>query len=268
MEKQQLLHILEHPLETDKKAAEELQDILIRYPWFQPARVLLLKYYRENDVPQYQKQLPLTAAYTSQRGILFEFLHSQGQEKPITVLQTDNTETGIKDSAKSISKKKKKKKKKKSEKKQKESVSIPKAVVGNTVTNEPEEIPEKKLSYIEWVQKLSFKPNTHKQKNPVLAPDMDKRKKKMQIIDDFLRKQPKIKPKPDYQPAEALSVEENLRDSRFLMTETLAKLYVKQGKYDKALKAYEILILKYPEKSRYFASQMENIRHLQKENKK
>ena len=37
------------------------------------------------------------------------------------------------------------------------------------------------------------------------------------------------------------------------MTETLARIYLEQKKYDNAIKAYQILILKYPEKSGFFA---------------
>jgi hypothetical protein len=50
------------------------------------------------------------------------------------------------------------------------------------------------------------------------------------------------------------------------MTETLAKIYLEQKKYQRAIEAYEILILKYPEKSRLFADRIENIKKLQQNN--
>ena len=40
------------------------------------------------------------------------------------------------------------------------------------------------------------------------------------------------------------------------MTETLAELYIEQKKFKEALKAYEILSLKYPEKISLFADQI------------
>ena len=49
-----------------------------------------------------------------------------------------------------------------------------------------------------------------------------------------------------------------------LMTETLAKVFVKQKRYTKALQAYQILGLKYPEKNSFFADQTKEIKRLQK----
>ncbi|MNS22632.1 hypothetical protein D3C86_2061550 [compost metagenome] len=50
------------------------------------------------------------------------------------------------------------------------------------------------------------------------------------------------------------------------MTETLAKVYLEQKKYQKAIQAYEILILKYPEKSHFFADRILDIKTLQQNN--
>ena len=47
------------------------------------------------------------------------------------------------------------------------------------------------------------------------------------------------------------------------MTETLAKVYLEQGKYSEAIQAYQILMLKNPAKSGYFAEQIAIIRKLQ-----
>ncbi len=46
------------------------------------------------------------------------------------------------------------------------------------------------------------------------------------------------------------------------VTETLAKIYVKQKLYKEALQAYEKLSLKFPEKNVYFAGQIEEVKKL------
>ena len=57
-------------------------------------------------------------------------------------------------------------------------------------------------------------------------------------------------------------------DRNELMTETLARVYLEQGKYKKAIQAYRILILKYPEKSSFFADQIKAVEKLREDKSK
>ena len=54
-------------------------------------------------------------------------------------------------------------------------------------------------------------------------------------------------------------------NSEELMTESLAKILLRQKKYKKAIKAYKILSLKYPEKNVFFAGQIQKIKKLQQQ---
>ena len=82
-----------------------------------------------------------------------------------------------------------------------------------------------------------------------------------ELIDRFILANPRIGPVTDRseKPLEDIS-KQFVEDTGGLVTETLAKIYVTQGYYSKAIDIYERLSLKYPEKSSYFASQIENIR--------
>ena len=83
------------------------------------------------------------------------------------------------------------------------------------------------------------------------------------LIDRFIRISPTIErlTPGDIQPVKDLSAESTDEHGKFI-TETLAKIYVNQGYYTKAINIYEKLSLHYPEKSAYFASRIEKIKEL------
>ena len=87
---------------------------------------------------------------------------------------------------------------------------------------------------------------------------------KIDIIDNFIKNSPKISIDKKYIPTSEFKIDTNIKDD--LITETLAKIYISQEKYNKAIKAFKILSLKYPKKSSFFADQIEKIKNLKKNN--
>ena len=85
------------------------------------------------------------------------------------------------------------------------------------------------------------------------------------LIDNFINNEGgkiQLKEMPEFLPAadDGLTTEDKDDDEGYF-TETLAKIYIKQGRYNKSLEIIQRLNLNYPKKNAYFADQ---IRFLEK----
>ena len=109
-----------------------------------------------------------------------------------------------------------------------------------------DKIKTEKYSFLDWFD--------------VISDDMPKVDEKFDLIDEFIKNSPKIKINNDFEVKSSFKKDQKIKDE--LITETLAKIYVKQEKFNKAIKAYEILSLKYPKKSSFFADQINDIKKL------
>ena len=122
-----------------------------------------------------------------------------------------------------------------------------KIVDNQSIASKNQEIKQNiKLSYAEWLQRFKTQ---KKQKNT----------SNIDLIEKFLKERPKIVPKRNQNVQTPKIIEKSISEKQMLMTETLANLYVKQKKYEKAIQAFRILSLKYPKKSSYFANQIKEI---------
>lgn len=118
--------------------------------------------------------------------------------------------------------------------------------------------PSERYTFADWLDYVS-------ERKSILDEEaaQDRNSRQSRLIDDFL-KEPveRITPaaaKPISQ-SEAKAIEErSVSENDEILTETLASIYLKQGKTEKAVSIFKKLSLKYPEKSSYFASRIAEI---------
>ena len=114
-----------------------------------------------------------------------------------------------------------------------------------------------KMNFIDWINHIeSNKLNNNKSES------VDK---KINLIETFINRPKKIEKEDLDKGQDDISIKTITLENE-LITETLAKIYLKQKKYKKAMDAFKILSLKYPEKNAFFADQIKKIKKL--ENKK
>lgn len=119
-------------------------------------------------------------------------------------------------------------------------------------------IREKNEDEVEEVKKETIKVDTK-----ITDPEkLQKKERQKSIIDKIIDSDPKairINKEQKFFAADQ-KAKESLLENEELVTETLAKIYALQGNINKAIRAYQILSLKYPNKSAYFASLIEDLR--------
>ncbi len=270
-------------------------DLLIKkYPYFQSARALQLKGLKNQDSFLYNDALKLTAAHTTDRDILFEYITSEKfiqNEISQTILQHDASVEEIKVISENVSEQISLEidRQLKAEMQKAEAILNPElfqrkiASVTNLVEKKeekPEEIlqPDKPLeftkndthSFSEWLKLTKAKPierseEISKEESEKSIKE-DEKERKSELIDKFIQERPKIIPSGidhKLQKEEPKNQSSSFQQSsEALMTETLAKVYLQQKNYKKAIQAYKILILKNPEKSGFFADQIRAIEKL------
>ena len=113
-------------------------------------------------------------------------------------------------------------------------------------------------SFLEWI-KASAVTEIKSELSPKQQERIEFKEKAEILIDQFIQNQPKIKPKAEFYSAENMA-KKSIEDSEGIVTETLAKVYARQGNIAKAKSIYNQLILKNPEKKSYFASLIKDLR--------
>ena len=246
----ELTRLIEHPEELNKETLYDLRELLALYPYYQTARLLMLQnLYLLHDA-SFDEELRRAAIYISDRKVIFQMVEA-GHYK----IQKEAVDS----------------------KAQKEESADR---TSNLIDHFLESIPED-----EEKGKEKRKPTPADAAVDYVAylletegeAQEEKTSRTISLIDDFIEdggfKLPKVDASTDYQPEYKPQIaEENNEDEQTsnsgVFTETLARIYIKQGKYERALDIIRRLYDKHPGKSAYYTDQMRFLEKLIKNNNK
>ncbi len=243
MERERIYTFMEHPESMDAATVEELCSVIETYPYFQTARLLFTKNLHAIGDERYGNELSRTAVFCADRARLFYLIHSEKYKQLLkqpaeeTLSETDRTEALLDSYLQSF-----------------QTHSHPNSDTDATTASVGEEHAAS-IDYLAYLESLGEEMDTgSSQREPF---------QHQAIIDAFIEKadNDSIRPAPAKEwtaPKEETQEEET---NEFL-TETLAKIYIKQRKYEQALTIIKRLSLNFPKKSAYFADQIRFLEYL------
>ncbi len=119
-----------------------------------------------------------------------------------------------------------------------------------------EEKPSSELTFEAWVKQLN--------KATLAEERPEKQAIGSNLLDKFIQDQPRIQQNKTSFFNPVNMAKKSVQDNDEFITETLAKIYIKQGNISKGIRAYQKLSLKFPEKSSYFAALIEELKRTPK----
>tara|TARA_B100000963_G_scaffold32188_1_gene23967 strand:- start:21161 stop:21871 length:711 start_codon:yes stop_codon:yes gene_type:complete len=208
----------------------KLEELSKNYPNFHLVRAYYLKALQKQEVLSFDKILSHTSVATYDRELLYQFIETDLIARKSSKKKSGSTKDNLTSHDRS-------------------QVNEEENIDANTKSPD---FSSKTLEFSEWAiilnsDKKSFEKNDNLEN--------------FQLLDDFLKIPERIIPDKNLKNIEDLS-EKSWSPNDELMTETLAKVFVKQKKFRKAIEAYQILGLKYPEKNSLFANQIKEIKKL------
>ena len=221
----------------DEILVSQMALLIEKYPYFQLPRFFLTKSLKDQNKNGLDIALNQLALYTANRGLLKQKIESKFKStKKVKDTKSTNKPKKIQNNPQALAKEKKLK------------------LQFNKKVRVSQDL---RLSFLDWIKYTEENQNIQYKESKKSEP----LKNKLSIIDRFIEADPKISPLENNETIE--SVIKGDFNSEELMTESLAKILLRQKKYKKAIKAYKILSLKYPEKNVFFAVQIQKIKKLQ-----
>ena len=276
MDKKQLTDLLNHYTASSTEEATEVISLCDQYPYSQLLHALAARVSKDHNLQNQQNILQSAAVYSTDRSVLKQIMSEAHIQVITTIAEPEQkqsvstiTITAEKDSvdyAEAVLKDLKILHELKHNFEELVTAfenGIPEVPETKTVTQEtkpakksvgrPKKVVEAKTDPL--IEEIK----TTKKK---IAPESEKTKEQIEIIDQFIKAQPSItaKPRSEMSTAGDLTEVKNGEFADNVISETLVEILIRQGKKEKAIEVLKKLIWKFPQKKTYFAAQIEDLK--------
>jgi DNA repair protein RadC len=254
--------------EADSKDLDQLQK---QYPYSQVIHNLASRGAQDNNFDTYKKLLNVSAVYSTDRSVLRDIITSprttkqtSAKDEPVAVvIQTTNNDLHGDALAEEIMHDLERLQELKHnfeqsfEEFQHSKTDIPKVITAKaSPLKKKDPLPEIMPEPVAEGEGLLEEIKTKKK----ITPETTKQKEQIDIIDQFIKKQPSIT-KNQGSAADASDLaEKNFSLTENIVSETLVEILLRQGKKDKAIEVLKKLIWKFPQKKTIFAAQIEELK--------
>lgn len=255
--REQLIQYMEKPGLLKEQTIGELKEIIDEFPYFQSAQLLYTCNLFTRANFRFSDYLKTCSIYATDRTVLYRLLQPRIQNEP-ALQKVNGTEEQVSESSALIEL---------SEENQITEAEFPQ--ISSTQSNAAEnagfdllsfEHPETTFYALPETDQLSGHMDSTQEQDEIPGTD-----KKIDLIEQFIKVNPTILPRIENLPVQeepsGLKDDAETEKEEFI-TETLSRIYLKQGHYQKAIDSFRRLSLKFPEKSVYFAQQIEEIKKL------
>ncbi len=236
-----LVQLINHPEQMDKETLYELRSLLALYPYYQTARILMLQNLFLLHDPTFDEELRRASIYITDRKILFQMIEAAHYRLRNLPKENSQTKRDSKDENRTVD------------------------LINQFLETVPEEKPKEKRKPTPADAAVDYVAYLLETESEMDITPEETSMKGQELIDNFINNDGgkiQLKENPEYLPEidDDSDDDEKPVDEGYF-TETLARIYIKQGKYSKALEIIKRLNLNYPKKNAYFADQ---IRFLEK----
>ncbi len=246
MDIEYIYQLTQKGINPNKEDIYLLEDLVKKYPYFQTGIFTYLKAIYSFENENFEKELENLSIFVSDRKALFYYIFNDEYDRFFQ--QTGKTEIREDKTSRLL-----------------DAFFESKGDV-NTTADLEYSISHSSIATTDYFTYLQVTPEKKDQEEEPIKEDNPGNLKHQNIIDDFIYKSEleggiQIKINKDIESSSYTSPIKNSEkedelDEDVFFTETLAKIYIKQKKYEKAYKIIKHLSLNYPKKNIYFADQL------------